>query len=673
MHARLTALAASVTMAGFAAFACAQPDDGAGKPPAGGAEVAPAAGDCPSWMVEFPDTPDMWMGADEKEILAYLKSIKSVWPKEKQNWEEVIWKQVLLFQTPRHKVSVPGFRISKYEVTNAQWEVFLAHRMDTYTTEKPLTLSQLAQGLWGLDLGKQAPAVQNGWMTLLRANAGVLQPILNPKQEEKWDPLRAQAQDKELPAGLALKYPRYLPPLHWKNGEVPSFERRRPVRGVTWESAMDFAAWAGLHLPTEAQWERAARGTEGRAFPWGATWDPLRCVWNEYNRAARAAVKETKDASIPFVLGPGQTADTAPNESPLPVEVDSFPQTGTPEGVLHMVGNVSEFVLEPARSYTGSSSAFRFEGQCRLARGGGYGDRPEVLLASERGWEGPHGGAMTPTFESEHLGIRLAGMASPGEQMGLAPAEIWMDRFQSVSPTANEPLQSWLPLPPGYAKSDKGEVDRFLGFSPQLAGGVLERRLDGTAADLAVVTGPAAGVTFLPVRCFPQEHVKTWGEVTSKWSKDADSPLLLGLLLGTENAVIEVLKPGEVKDGVEGKPVAEKVRLGEDRFSALMSLQQRYRSHLGAMLVLHDGKVWVYAPTALGRLAKFRDKPIGWLAGVEVKSAKKDDAPSGKVENGEAVLTSVIPLMSKGEAAKDAPKWTNGVSVTLRFGYSVAK
>jgi formylglycine-generating enzyme required for sulfatase activity len=51
-------------------------------------------------------------------------------------------------------------------------------------------------------------------------------------------------------------------------------EPDRPVTNVSWDDAILYAAWAGASLPTEAQWERAARGIERRLFPWGNAWGP---------------------------------------------------------------------------------------------------------------------------------------------------------------------------------------------------------------------------------------------------------------------------------------------------------------------------------------------------------------------------------------------------------------
>ncbi len=101
-------------------------------------------------------------------------------------------------------------------------------------------------------------------------------------------------------------------PGNW-DGPVPSLPGNLPVTHVAWPDAAAYCEWAGKRLPTEAEWERAARGDDGRRYPWGDEWDP-----------GRAAV--------------------AVDSGPVPV--GSFPEGASPYGVLDMAGNVHEWVAD---------------------------------------------------------------------------------------------------------------------------------------------------------------------------------------------------------------------------------------------------------------------------------------------------------------------------------------
>ncbi len=85
-----------------------------------------------------------------------------------------------------------------------------------------------------------------------------------------------------------------------------------PASNITWEDAAAFCAWAGGRLPTEAEWERAARGEDSRQYPWGNNWDPWRC----------------------------NTRDGGPH---APTAAGSNPDCASPYGVLDLAGSVAEW------------------------------------------------------------------------------------------------------------------------------------------------------------------------------------------------------------------------------------------------------------------------------------------------------------------------------------------
>ncbi len=119
----------------------------------------------------------------------------------------------------------------------------------------------------------------------------------------------------------------------WKNGTFPQGWENRPVTWVSLEDARAYAAWAGKRLPHEWEWQLAAQGTDGRAYPWGNQWDQA-------------------DAPTP-VTGRAMTGPDA---------VDAHPGGASPYGVMDMVGNLWQWTDEFTDEHT----------RAAIVRGGEY-------------------------------------------------------------------------------------------------------------------------------------------------------------------------------------------------------------------------------------------------------------------------------------------------------------
>ncbi len=187
-------------------------------------------------------------------------------------------------QKPAHRVYLDTFYIDKHEVTNAQFEAFIVD--GGYQNRK----------LW----------TAAGWNFI---------------------------QKHQIKA-----------PLHHGQNSV-SMEPDHPVIGVSWYEANAYATWAGKRLPTEAEWEKAARGTEGHVYPWGNEMDFSRLNYFPHHEK---------------ILGVG-----------------SFPSGASPYGVLDMAGSAWEWCADwygengysqsPQKSPTGPN-----KGEYRVLRGGGW-------------------------------------------------------------------------------------------------------------------------------------------------------------------------------------------------------------------------------------------------------------------------------------------------------------
>ena len=167
-------------------------------------------------------------------------------------------------------------------------------------------------------------------------------------------------------------------PVHWRNRSFSGRLGDHPVTNVSWEDAQAYAEWAGKRLPSEAEWEYAARGDTEHDYPWGNT-----CSAEHLN----------------FLNPEGNTTS-----------VGKYPRGVSPFGVWDMCGNVGEWVSDwydptyyrssPTQRPTGPE-----EGKLKVYRGGGYhGNRQDVRACAR------HPGL--PQMAQQYIGFRCAMDAS---------------------------------------------------------------------------------------------------------------------------------------------------------------------------------------------------------------------------------------------------------------------
>ncbi len=148
-----------------------------------------------------------------------------------------------------------------------------------------------------------------------------------------------------------LKATGSVPPDLWEGVDLAR-HAELPVVGVSWRDADGYCRWAGRRLPTSAEWERAARGSDARPYPWG-TDEPT----NELATFAR-------DGDDPYANGL--------------TPVGSHVAGRSVEGVLDLAGNASEWVSDDFRDGPDENT------DGKVIRGGGWHDPPDRLLASRR-------------------------------------------------------------------------------------------------------------------------------------------------------------------------------------------------------------------------------------------------------------------------------------------------
>jgi len=154
-----------------------------------------------------------------------------------------------------------------------------------------------------------------------------------------------------------VRQTRYNPPPHWRDGAYAIGEANFPVVYVTWRDALNYCEWAGKRLPTEEEWEYAARGKENRLYPYGNEWKP------RFSNARETGLQK-------------------------PQNVGSYPDGISPFELFDMAGNVAEWTASEYQPYSGSKAAP--DPGNKVIRGGAFNTFAREQTATDRRFDRPH-------------------------------------------------------------------------------------------------------------------------------------------------------------------------------------------------------------------------------------------------------------------------------------------
>jgi formylglycine-generating enzyme required for sulfatase activity len=283
-------------------------------------------------------------------------------------------------KTTERKMTLPAFSAGRYPVTNAEFKHFLdagGYKDDRWWTPEGLAWKKggadahesalqdwLAYRNLVIDVGVDNAAKQLSW---------------TPGAHEFWREIAELEEDALLERARKIFDRPFDRPGYWDDPALSS--PARPVVGVNWYEATAYCAWLSavtgreFRLPTELEWERAARGGDGRVYPWGNEFDPKKCNSVE-----------------------GQIYRTTP--------VGLFPNGVSPHGVFEASGNVWDWTASWFKAYPGQAEDLRddYGEKYRVVRGGSWDNYRWTVRCAYRNGD-------VPDVFNDVVGFRLV---SPG-------------------------------------------------------------------------------------------------------------------------------------------------------------------------------------------------------------------------------------------------------------------